>query len=292
MSIALTETSERPWLYFPDRKELGTGALHTFVGDCADIFNMFMFSVTLASQTDQNRVTAATALMKGMDPASPEYLRYKKSLDNPDSMAKRLAHYASLNARNLVTGTADTFLWYLSKIIQMAIKKRPELLKSSESIKIDDLMQFQRRVDLVEYLIDKKVNELSYGGMKKMEQYLQDRLGISAFGDASTRDMLVLFMEVRNIYVHNRGYVNSVFLERVENAQGLKPVLGERLHIDFDWYARFQGAAVGSAVSIDRAVAGKFGLKRKRLRSWDRPGARLERVSDPLPADQETGSAD
>ncbi|UDL87764.1 hypothetical protein LGH82_21645 [Mesorhizobium sp. PAMC28654] len=292
MSVPPPETSERPWLYFPDRKELGTGALQTFVKDCSDIFNMFMFSVTLAHGVDENRVRAAKALLKAMDPASEDYLKYQKTLDNPDAMAKRLAQYATLNARNLVTGTADSFLWYLSKIIQMAIKKRPELLKSSESIKIDDLMHFRRRTELVEYLIDKKVNELSYGGMKKMEQYFQDRLGISAFGDASTRDMLVLFMEVRNIYVHNRGYVNSVFLERVDNAQGLKPVLGERLHIDFDWYARFQGAAVGSAVSIDRAVAGKFGLKRKRLRNWDRPGVRLERVSDPLPADQETGSAD
>ncbi|MCO5065450.1 MAG: hypothetical protein M9924_13700 [Rhizobiaceae bacterium] len=268
--MADPDSEERPWLYFPERTSLATSSLNTFLRDCRDIFNLFMFAVQLAARADETRIGASKALIKGLDPASPEFAEYQKAIDNPDAVQKRLGRFSSLNARNLVTGTADSFLWYLSNIIQDCIKKRPELLRSSETIKIDDLMQFRTKSDLVEYLIDRKVNDLSYGGLRKMEQYFQERLGVDLFLDSNTRDMLNLFIEVRNIYVHNRGFVSTIFLQRVDNTCGLEPKLGERLHIDFDWYARFQGAAVTSAISVDSTLAMKFGLKRKRLSNWGR----------------------
>jgi len=49
------------------------------------------------------------------------------------------------------------------------------------------LLDFKTRADLVSYLADRKVNELSYGGIKGIEKYMQDVFGIDMFSESVRR---------------------------------------------------------------------------------------------------------
>ena len=84
------------------------------------------------------------------------------------------------------------------------------------------------------YLVDRKINDLSYGGMRKIEEYTKDRLGTEFVEDIKTRKLLVIFMELRRIDVHNRGYVNDVFLHRIVDDCGFKFEKNKRYHVDFE----------------------------------------------------------
>lgn len=256
--------------FLPRTNVLCTSVFSKFYKDCKDTLNVFMYLVRLAHYTDQGRVRAAQALIDTVEPGGEEHSKYQETINNPTVAADELASYASINVRHMVTATADTFLWYLSNIVQAAIKKQSEILRSNEMMRIDEILNFQTKAELTEYLIDRKVNDLSYGGLRRIEEYFKDRLGIEIFPDSELRDTMILFIEVRNIYVHNRGSVNRVFLDRVRNMCGMDAELGRRFWVDFDKYGLFQSNCVKAAMEIDKLVAAKFKLRRKRISTWQK----------------------
>jgi hypothetical protein len=176
-----------------------------------------------------------------------------------------------LNSRNIVANTAEAFLWYVSNIIQDAIRRKPQLMISSETMKIEDIFNYSNRRELVNYLIDRKINSLSYGGLRQIEKYLSETLGIVLFQDPFTKNMLRIFIEVRNIHAHNRGYVNKVFLDRVgECLDGLDFRLeeGKKAHLDYDALCMFSRVCVETAMHLDKEVSQKFKIDKKRLSTW------------------------
>lgn len=130
-------------------------------------------------------------------------------------MLEQLKKHSSVHSRNLTNGIVNAFQRYFSAIINAAALKRPEMLSSSQTVRVDDVLRFTRHKDLVAFIIDRKINELSYGGLADMEKYFDDRLGVRMFDDNRQRELLCLFVEVRNINVHNGGIVNDLFASRV-----------------------------------------------------------------------------
>lgn len=104
-----------------------------------------------------------------------------------------------------------------------------------------------------------------------MEKYFYDRLGIRMFPDNRQRDLLRLFVEVRNINVHNGGVVNDLFSSRVGFVEGFNYVKDKTFHIDLDALVTLSENAMRVAMHIDATVGAKFGLLRKTHRSWKRP---------------------
>jgi hypothetical protein len=214
-------------IFQPLENIVGTKSLYFYFYDFSQIVESFIFTVKIAASVDQYATNAAHALAaidKGLlEEETEEKIAELERRRNAQlarieakGAQKQLAEYSMMNVRHLVTTLADCFLTFVSHLIQSALKKSRNTLKSSETIRIDDLLEFKTNKALTNYLIDRKINELSYGGIRKIEEYIKDILGIDMFKDDKSRDLLIIFLELRNIYVHNRGFVNNLFLTRAK----------------------------------------------------------------------------
>jgi hypothetical protein len=198
----------------------------------------------------------------------------QKSIDDPDAALRQLKRFASVQSRNLTNATVNGLQHYFSEIVQAAALKRPEILRSGETLRVDEVLRFNRYKDLVTFLIDKKINELSYGGIKGMETYFRDRLGIEMFATDRARLLLTAFVEIRNINVHNRGIVNDLFLSRIGKLDEFKFIKGKYFHVDMDMLKLMSDNAIETALALDQAVATKFGLQRKSHQRWVAPNVK------------------
>lgn len=253
----------------PSSNQMCSLALHLFLHDTFKVIDLFIYTVMLANRADFVSVTAAKALMKASS-NEEEIKSYQRTIDNEGAAARKLANYSTLLSRHLVTNTVDIFLWYLSGILKIAMKKQANLLRSGETIRLDELFDFADRRDLIDYLVDRKVNELSYGGIKKIEAYFFDKLGINIFPDKGSKKLLTVFIELRNIQTHNRGFVNRLFMSRVGKVDGFEFEMDKRYHVDFDTYGRLADNCANIAKNIDHAVSEKFGIRRKRYSTWNK----------------------
>ena len=157
--------------------------------------------------------------------------------------------------------------------------------------------------DLVAFVTDRKVNELSYGGLREMENFIRERLGVELFATPDQRQTLGIFIELRNIHTHNRGVVNELFLNRIASERRREFSLGKYHAVDFDDLETLGGTAVTVAISLDEKLCAKFRLKttdfhrqltadRKKWRETiDLEMSRQVQDADLLPVDQEAPPA-
>lgn len=223
----------------------------------------------VVARADESRRVAAKALA-GAGGSDLDRERYEKVLEDPEPVLRALKKHSTVVSQNLTNGIVNSFQRYFSSIIQTAAKKRPEMLSSSQHVKLDDVLKFSRHKDLISFIIDRKINELSYGGLNDMERYFDDRLGVPMFNEDKERKLLRLFFEIRNINVHNGGIVNDIFSGRVGDVPGFSYKIGKNFHVDFDSLSILSMNAMKVAEGIDRAVSAKFKIRCKTCNSWQK----------------------
>lgn len=272
-------------VFYPHHDTVCTDAFSRFLGEYHANLDLFFFVIRLVANADNARVTASKALLMGEgDPT--KRLHYEKSIAQPDMMLDQLKNHSTVQSRNLTNGIVNAFQRYFSSIINSAALKRPEIISSSQTIKIDDVLRFKKHKELIAFIIDRKINEISYGGLIDMEKYFDDRLGVRMFPDNRQRDLLRLFVEARNINVHNGGIVNDIFLSRVGTVDGFSYTKGKTFHVNLDALVTLSENAMHVAMHIDATVGAKFGLLRKAHRSWKRPQHVPVRVEAEIVSDE------
>ena len=248
-------------------------ALARFHRTYKSIFDFFFFTVELSHAIDDMRDIATEALAKVGNRNDNN-----RSLIAPPAKRKpareRLAEFSSIQSRNITISLVDNFLCYLSEIIQNVMIKRPEILRSSESIRFDEVLQFSKFADLKQYIVDKKINELSYRGMGEFESYVQSRFGIDLFASDEERSLLTIFIESRNIITHNRGVPNDIFMKRIRNHshEQFSFTSGKRVHYGFDHLTILSNNTTIIARRLDDTICKKYKLKRNPDSKWNSDG--------------------
>lgn len=265
MSSEATEVNSG--FYFPPESILASKTLYLFLLDYHKVIDLFFFTLHLAHHADKVSLTASKALIS-VGRSEEEIERLKANIETSDRAARKLSEFGSLNSKNLTTNVVDSFLWFISATVQSAMRKRPEMVKTGETVRIEDIFEFSSKRELTEYLIDRKVNSLSYGGMSTVERFISESMGVSIFPNESVRTLMRIFVEVRNIQVHNRGIVNRVFLGRVTQHDKFNFVEGKRAHLGFDELVDLTRVCVQTAIDLDMRTCKKFGIKQKRYSTW------------------------
>lgn len=142
------------------------------------------------------------------------------------------------------------------------------ITSSQQTIRVEEVLRFTRYRELVAFIIDRKINDLSYGGLAEMEKYFDDRLSVQMFATDRQRELLRLFVEARNINVHNGGIANDVFESRVGAVSGYAYSKGKLFYLDFDALVNLSENAMEVAKRIDSVVGTKFKLQRKAHDRW------------------------
>ena len=116
-------------------------------------------------------------------------------------------------------------------------------------------------IDLVEYLIDKRINDLTFQSISELNSDFSDKYGFKFFETFMRSKTISKIAQQRNLLVHNNGIVNHGYIERTADK---KAKIGERVPL-------YNASSliiylVRVAVEIDERARTKFGLKAMRFK--------------------------
>lgn len=226
--------------------------------------NLFHFFAAITLRGDYTRFVAEQVLSnvepEKLDDDYKDYDPVTLAEKSPGPHTKYLRKHRQEFLEIVLCRLVDNFNTFLSEIVREALASRPEMLKSQESIRIDYLMSFESREDLIEDLVDRKVADLSYGGFNSLNQWIEDRMGIRLEFEESFQSDIVELLETRNAIVHNRGCVGAKYLRLVNNSRFQ---LGAVRRLVVDDVLNALGALNEFASVVDSMVAEKFGLQRE-----------------------------
>lgn len=157
--------------------------------------------------------------------------------------------------------TIDNMLIYFKEILAEVIIKKPQILKSNETERLDFILNYENINELRIALSEKKIEHLFYAGIEKIEDFFYTRLGISIFKDKNDKHDFNQAIKNRNIIVHNRGRINTEYLREFPKS-GYK--LGESLKFTYEDISKIN-VIIGNYITIlDQEIGNKFKLEFKK----------------------------
>jgi hypothetical protein len=112
-----------------------------------------------------------------------------------------------------VTRYVDSFLVYVSELISLLFRQRPECLKSSEQVPLEDVLRHNTLDEFVAWQVDERVNRLSYKVFDEIQKYVYSRFGfLLVEKDTELERNLLRAIATRNLPVHRRGVVDERYI--------------------------------------------------------------------------------
>jgi hypothetical protein len=172
--------------------------------------------------------------------------------------SRKIWVYYRLMTEMALSRAVDNYLTYLTELLSLIFRARPESLRSGEEVRLDFVLAHSTRASLINAIIDRKVNQLSYQGMRDLAQFFLKRLGFELFQDEGSLDRAILLVEIRNLIVHARGIVNETFIQRVANP----PVpFGKPIKLTINDVQTHIVFLAESVSDLERRAHDKFGIK-------------------------------
>jgi hypothetical protein len=224
------------------------------------VVDLIAFVATVTVHSDEAARIAARALLPDAK-NEEERARYERTLKEGRGARKSLVRFRRLMTEMVLCRNTDNFLTYISQLLALVFRTRPETLRSKGTEKLDFILQYTSMDDLVAAIAEKRVNDLSYKGIDDLAEYLQDQIGFVLFDSSENSDRAKYLIEVRNLLVHNRGIVNQIFLSRLRSySRHELGNLGEPVSLDSDFIFDAAEMLIKSAFDIDARAAAKWNL--------------------------------
>ncbi len=157
----------------------------------------------------------------------------------------------------VICRVVDNFLSFVSDLLALIYKVRPEMLRSSEQERIDFVLRFESMDELRSALAEKRVERLAYLGLRDLAEHLKSQMGFDLFPVTDQLDRAAMLVEYRNLFVHNRGVVSSMSVRRFTI---LKEHLGKRIEIPPKDVRELRQFLENAALDIDIRASTKFSL--------------------------------
>ena len=154
----------------------------------------------------------------------------------------------------------DNFIAYLKDLLGEIINSKPQVLRSSESEKLDFILSFDTIEEMRNAIAEKKIEKLFYGSFNDINKFFLHNLGIEIFSSQDELEIMESLCRKRNLIVHNRGIINNEFLKKYSD---LPFKVGDVLLFTFDSILEGNTVLFQLAHSIDEQVALKFELNRQ-----------------------------
>ena len=186
-----------------------------------------------------------------------------RGLDSPDDNDPDWEEQVRYQIEVACIRTVDSFLSYISETLQLAMAKQPAMLRSSETITVDEVMRFTRHADLISFLTDRTITQLSYKSFSEVEKYIRDKINIDIAKSDADQVFLKTAIELRNIYSHNRGEASATTMRRLEQFEHpLKVVQGKLVETSIEALEEMLNSIGKIARRVDEQFARKFKLVR------------------------------
>lgn len=244
-----------------------TDAAMRFVDEMQRQSRFAVFVMNLSKSTDEKAKAAAEILDEfGKKGYGDQYKGLLKGVEENSAVKALFDFHIKTFFEMILCRGVDNFLTYISQLLALIFISKPETLRSSDKVRVDYVLQHPNMEELIKDLVERRVNDLSYQGMHKLNKHLAEEIGLQLIPDGPKLNKIVRLIECRNIIVHNRGIVNKLFLSRVLNS---KEKLGDSLDLDSPNFFMDQMFLAEQVENIDSLAAKKFSLPLVKLKKSD-----------------------
>ena len=202
----------------------------------------------------------ADAIQQRQIPAGPDT---STATDIHEQMAQMgqwlnsISPYFPLLCEMELCRAVDGYLLYIAELLSLIYEKHPNTLKSDDKITFQFVLQHQTMEELIRALVEHRVHQLAYKGMRELNAYIVKGLGLELYGMDEQMDNAIRIIETRNLLVHNGGVVNGIFKQRLPNSPA---TVGERITVHAQEVALDIATLAGLATVIDERAVAKFSL--------------------------------
>ena len=157
----------------------------------------------------------------------------------------------------ILTRTVDNFLCFVSELLALIYKTKPQMLRSADQERIDYILDFHNMDELRTAIAEKKVERLSFLGLRDLSEWLKSQIGFELFPSVDELRQASLLVEMRNICVHSRGVVGSLSSRRFAE---FRNELGKKLDFSHERIREFRCFLENAVFDIDVRATEKFTL--------------------------------
>lgn len=169
----------------------------------------------------------------------------------------KLETYEQFYGQMAFARTIDNLLAYFKEILAEVIIKKPNILKSKETERLDFILNYDSIEELQIAIAEKKIESLFYAGIDKIETYFKERLGIDLFKSKEDKSEFNQAIKSRNLIVHNRGIISKEYLKEFPNC---KLNEGEIIKFGYEDISRVNLILLNFVSYLDNELATKFNL--------------------------------
>jgi hypothetical protein len=153
--------------------------------------------------------------------------------------------------------TIDNVLTYFKEILSEIVLKKPQILKSKETERLDFILNFGTIEELQVAIAEKKIEALFYAGFDKIESFFCERIGVDLFENEEQKKDFNNAILSRNLIVHNRGIVTNEYLKKIKETE---LIVGEKIHSSYENISKLNISLCNFLVRIDKLLIEKFDL--------------------------------
>lgn len=186
-----------------------------------------------------------------------------RNMDDYDPVLTSL-HLAYLDLletqdRSAFVGIMDAYRHFLSSVLFAVLKADNRMLKSlGKSYTVNQVMQFETLEDFLEAVAEEYVHALAYKSFAEFVATMKKDFNIEIMTPQEVEEV-VYYIELRNIFVHNNGVVNKVFLKKV-GSRGEVHKVGDRAVVPTEAISRLYEVVLKSAERLDGTMVKKYTL--------------------------------
>lgn len=129
---------------------------------------------------------------------------------------KKVNNHIELLYKNSFISLLSTVEWFFSQILHFNYDKFPETAGiQKKTMTLTDLKSFGTIDDAEKFLIDTKIEEVLRGNLESWFTTLKTDLNLKLGYIDPIKDELIEIYQRRNLFVHNGGIVNTIYLSKV-----------------------------------------------------------------------------
>jgi hypothetical protein len=117
-----------------------------------------------------------------------------------------------------VSRHVDNYLAYLTELIALILRSRPETLRSSKTVLIEDVLIFNSIEDFILDQVELEVSALAHKGYLEIKKYFE-KFGLKLTKEGPEEKFLIGAIEDRNLFTHRRGIIDKKYKDRLDAAK-------------------------------------------------------------------------
>ncbi len=144
--------------------------------------------------------------------------------------------HISLLYTNSLISLLSNVEWFFSQILHFYYDEYPDSAGvEKRTLTLKDLKSFGTVEDAEKYLIDVKIDEVLRGNFESWISLLKEEIKLSLGFLNEVMDELIEIYQRRNLFVHNGGVVNSIYISKVKESLRKDVQVGDVLLVEKEY---------------------------------------------------------